>query len=58
MRDRIRRAVDLIGKNGFDGLWVEPSQNFTYLFGFESLSLERLCGVLVTASGNLRAVYR
>jgi Xaa-Pro aminopeptidase len=56
MRDRIKRVVDLIGEHGFDGLWVEPSQNFTYLFGFESLSLERLCGVLVTASGNLRAV--
>lgn len=56
VRDRVERAVRLIAESAVDALWVEPSPNFAYLFGFESLSLERLCGVLVPASGELRAV--
>lgn len=46
----------MLADDGIDGLWVEPSPNFTYLFGIELLSLERLCGVLITPSGELRAV--
>jgi Xaa-Pro aminopeptidase len=56
MRSRVERAAGLLAEHNADALWVEPSANFTYLFGIDLLSLERLCGVLVSRSGDLRAV--
>jgi Xaa-Pro dipeptidase len=56
MTTRVERTVQLMRQRGIDALWIEPSANFLYLFGFELLSLERLCGVLVTSSGDLRAI--
>lgn len=53
---RLERLLDLMRRERIARLWVEPSVDFFYLTGVETISLERLTGLLVAASGELRLV--
>jgi hypothetical protein len=48
IRARVREA-------GADALWVHPSVDFRYLTGLELLSIERPAGLLIPATGEVRA---
>ncbi|MDQ4094882.1 MAG: Xaa-Pro peptidase family protein [Actinomycetota bacterium] len=54
--DRLQRLLDLMRRERIARLWVEPSVDFFYLTGIETISLERLTGLLVAGSGELRLV--
>lgn len=51
---RLNRLVESMTAAGVDHLWVEPSVGFVYLTGIEALSFERLAGLLVAKTGELR----
>ena len=60
LSDHHERRVGLVQEElherGIEALWVEPSVGLFYLTGLEPLSMERLFGLLVLASGPPRMV--
>jgi Xaa-Pro aminopeptidase len=55
-RRRIDGAQNALRERGIEALWIEPSVGFFYLTGLEPVSMERLFGLLIPASGELRMV--
>jgi Xaa-Pro dipeptidase len=60
LSDHHVRRLDLLREelheHGMEALWIEPSVGLFYLTGLEPLSMERLFGLLVLASGPPRMV--
>ncbi|TCJ16709.1 aminopeptidase P family protein [Rubrobacter taiwanensis] len=60
LEERYRRRIDSVRnalrERGLEALWVEPSVGLFYLTGLEPVSMERLFGLVVPASGELRLV--
>lgn len=54
--DRLTRLRAAMEERGVEALWIEPSVGFRYLTGIEPVSIERLAGVLVPRTGELRAL--
>ncbi len=54
--DRIERLREALGAAAVEALWVEPSVGLTYLTGLEPVSIERVFGLIVRSSGDLRVV--
>lgn len=53
---RLGELLSSMKSNAVEYLWVEPSVDFFYLTGIETISLERLTGLLVDREGNMRAL--
>lgn len=53
---RIGRVREALRERGLEALWVEPSVGLFYLTGLEPVSMERLFGLLIPSSGELRMV--
>jgi Xaa-Pro aminopeptidase len=53
---RLGGLQDKLRESGAEALWVEPSVGLFYLTGLEPVSMERLFGLLVPASGSPRMV--
>jgi Xaa-Pro aminopeptidase len=53
---RLRGLQEALRERGEEALWVEPSVGLFYLTGLEPVSMERLFGFLVPASGTPRLV--
>ena len=53
---RLESLQEELRERGAEALWVEPSVGLFYLIGLEPVSMERLFGLLVPASGSLRMV--
>lgn len=54
--DRLARLREVMEEQAVGALWIEPSVGFRYLTGLEPVSIERLAGLLVPRSGELRAL--
>jgi len=53
---RLGGLQEVLRERGAEALWVEPSVGLLYLTGLEPVSMERLFGLLVPASGAPRIV--
>ncbi|MDQ4143947.1 MAG: M24 family metallopeptidase [Actinomycetota bacterium] len=53
---RLDRLLEVMQSPPVEWLWIEPSVDFLYLTGIETISMERLTGVLLSRSGDLRCV--
>lgn len=53
---RLGGLQEKLRESGAEALWVEPSVGLFYLTGLEPVSMERLFGLLVPASGSPRMV--
>ena len=53
---RLEALLQAMAAGGVEQLWVEPSVDLFYLTGIETISLERLTGVLIDADGGMRAL--
>jgi Xaa-Pro aminopeptidase len=53
---RLGGLQEALRERGAEALWVEPSVGLFYLTGLEPVSMERLFGLLVPASGSPRMV--
>jgi Xaa-Pro aminopeptidase len=51
--DRLREAMV---EARIDAMWIDPSVNLFYLLGISPLSMERVFGLVVAATGDLRLV--
>lgn len=51
---RLEALVEAMGPAGIEWLWVEPSVGLYYLTEIETISIERLTGLLVSKTGQLR----
>jgi Xaa-Pro aminopeptidase len=55
-RDRLDRLRAALGEAGTTAMWIEPSVGLTYLTGLTPVSIERLFGLIVTPSDDLKLV--
>lgn len=55
-RERIARVREGLAERGIEALWVEPSVGLYYLTGLEPVSVERLFGLVIRATGELSLV--
>lgn len=55
-KTRFNALLEAMERERIDRLWIEPSVNLLYLTGIETLSVERLAGVLVSGSGEVRVL--
>ena len=50
----VARIAEALAEQRVDALWVEASPNLRYLTGLHLLALERPCGMLIAAGGEVR----
>jgi Xaa-Pro aminopeptidase len=50
----VERIAEALAEQRVDALWVEASPNLRYLTGLHLLALERPCGMLIAAGGEVR----
>lgn len=55
-KERLGRVLEVMEQESIEHLWIEPSVDFFYVTGIETISMERVTGLLVAASGELRLV--
>ena len=53
---RFAALLEGMGRAGVSWLWIEPSVSLFYLTGIETISIERLTGLLVSATGEQRVL--
>lgn len=53
---RIERIRGSLAEASIEALWVEPSANLVYLTGLKPISMERVMGLVIRPTGDLRLV--
>ena len=54
--DRLQRAQEETASRRLEALWIEPSVGLTYLTGLDLIGMERVTGLVIPATGELRMV--